>query len=98
MKVIWSPLAIQRVREIADYIALDSRRTAARWADALFDKVEILEKNPEIGRTVPELQRPEIRELISGNYRIVYRLSDKQISVLTVRNFKQLLPPGEIGF
>jgi plasmid stabilization system protein ParE len=33
----------------------------------------------EIGRMVPELQNPTIRELIEGNYRIVYQIVDLEL-------------------
>jgi len=98
MKLIWSPLSLQRIQEISDYIALDNISAANNWIDLLFDKVEKLKNNPEIGRVVPEIGKSDIRELIFGNYRIIYFASKKQISVLTVRHFKQILPTEEIGF
>jgi toxin ParE1/3/4 len=98
MKLIWSPLSLQRIQEISDYIALDNIGAANNWIDILFDKVEKLKNNPEIGRVVPEIGKSDIRELIFGNYRIIYLASKKQISILTVRHFKQILPTEEIGF
>jgi len=98
MKLIWSPLSIQRVQEISDYIAEDSSIAANKWIDDIFEKVGIVKSNPEIGRIVPEIGLPDIRELIFGNYRIIYITSKKQISILTVRHFKQILPTEEIGF
>jgi addiction module RelE/StbE family toxin len=98
MKIFWSPLALQRVQEIADYIALDSKKTALKWIDKIFGKVGILETEPLIGRKVPEINQPDIRELIFGNYRIIYRVLKNQIAILTVRHFKQILPTEEIGF
>jgi toxin ParE1/3/4 len=98
MKISWSPLALQRVQEIADYIALDSKKAALKWVDTIFGRVEILETGPHIGRKVREINQPDIRELIFGNYRIIYRILKNQISILTVRHFKQILPIEEIGF
>lgn len=97
MKISWSPLALQRVQEIADYIALDSKKAALKWVDSIFGKVEILETGPQIGRKVPELNQPDIRELVFGNYRIIYRVLKNQIAIVTVRHFKQILPTEEIG-
>lgn len=96
MKIVWSPLSIERMEEIADYIASDSPSAANRWIEAVFGKVDLLKRNPEIGRVVPELQINDIREIILGNYRIIYRYDNKQISILTVRHFKQILPVDEI--
>lgn len=96
MKIVWSPLSLQRIQEISDYIALDNISAANNWIDSIFGKVELLKSNPEIGRTVPEIEKPNIRELIHGNYRIIYSCDLKQIAVLTIRHFKQILPTDEI--
>jgi toxin ParE1/3/4 len=96
MKIIWSPLAIDRVSEIAEYIAQDKPSAAEKWIEALFSKVEQLQSSPEMGRAVPEIKNSQFRELIYGNYRIIYRVEKKQVSVLTIRHGKQILPINEI--
>jgi len=95
MKIIWSPLAIDRTTEIAEYIAQDNPSAAMIWVETLFDKVEILKSSPKSGRVVPESNRDDIRELIYGNYRIIYRVDKKILSVLTIRHGKQILPLEE---
>ena len=96
MKTIWSPLAIDRATEIAEYIAQDNPSAARIWVETLFDKVQILKSSPKSGRVVPESHREDIRELIYGNYRIICRVEKNKISVLTVRHGKQILPLEEI--
>ena len=96
MKTIWSPLAIDRATEIAEYIAQDNPSAARIWVETLFDKVQILKSSPKSGRVVPESHREDIRELIYVNYRIIYRVEKNKISVLTVRHGKQILPLEEI--
>ncbi len=96
MTIIWSPLAIDRVSEIANYIAKDKPSAAEKWINTVFSKVEQLELSPEIGRIVPELSNSQFRELIYGNYRIIYRIEKEQISILTIRHGKQILPINEI--
>ena len=96
MKIIWSPLAIDRATEIAEYIALDKPSAAVNWINTVFSKVEQLKSSPEIGRLVPEIRNKQFRELIYGNYRIIYRIEKKQISILTIRHGKQILPVDEI--
>jgi toxin ParE1/3/4 len=73
MRIIWSPLAVDRASEIADYIAQDKPSAAEKWIDTVFSKVEQLKSSPEIGRIVPEIKDSQFRELIYGNYRIIYR-------------------------
>jgi toxin ParE1/3/4 len=97
MKVVWSPLAIDRAAEIAKYIAQDNMIAAESWIDTVFAKVEQLKSFPESGRIVPEINSLKIKELIYGNYRIIYRIQEKQISILTIRHGKQILPTNEIG-
>ena len=92
MKIIWSPLAIDRTTEIAEYIAQDNPTASALWVETLFDKVQLLKSSPKSGRVVPETDREDIRELIYGNYRIIYKVEKTRISVLTVRHGKQILP------
>jgi len=96
MRIIWSPLAVDRASEIADYIAQDKPTAAEKWVNTVFSKVEQLKSSPEIGRIAPEINSLQFRELIYGNYRIIYRIEKKQISILTIRHGKQILPINEI--
>jgi plasmid stabilization system protein ParE len=64
MRIIWSPLSVDRLSEIAEYIAQDNPRAAERWIEEIFTKVEQLKSFPEIGRIVPEINHRKIRELI----------------------------------
>jgi toxin ParE1/3/4 len=96
MKIFWSPLAIDRVSEIAAYIAQENPTAAEKWVNTVFRKVEDLRDFPERGRVVPETENKAIREVIYGNYRLICRLEEKRISVLTVRHGKQILPVDEI--
>ncbi len=96
MKILWSPLAIDRASEIAEYIAQDKPSAAEKWIDTVFSKVEQLKSTPEIGRLVPEIRNDQFRELIYGNYRIIYRIEKELISILTIRHGMQILPIDEI--
>ncbi|KPK93465.1 plasmid stabilization protein [bacterium SM23_31] len=96
MKIIWSPLAIDRVMEIASYIAKDDSLASEKWVYSLFKKVKRLEKFPDSGRVVPETKRTDIREIVFGNYRIIYRIEEAKVSILTVRHGKQILPNDDI--
>ena len=95
MRVVWSRTALQRVDEIALYIAQEDRRAAIRWTASLFDAVERLADFPESGRAVSGLGAREVRELVSGAYRVFYRVG-KQVEVLTVRHARQNPPADEV--
>jgi toxin ParE1/3/4 len=90
MRLVWSPLALTQVRDIARYIAKDKPSAAQKWVQRLFAAVERLPDQPLACRVVPELNRPDIREFIFGNYRVIYRLRNG-LQVLVVRHGRQLL-------
>ncbi len=92
MKIIWSPLSVERLEEIFEFISKDNRSAANKFVDKIFVKVESLTEYPQRGRKVPEANREEIREVFLGEYRIIYRVEKSKIIILTIRNFKQLLP------
>lgn len=96
MRIIWAPLAVERAAEIAEYISRDNPTAAGKWIDTVFSKVERLKSFPESGRIVPEINSKDFRELIYGNYRIIYRIEKTQVSILTIRHGKQILPIDEI--
>ena len=94
MKVEWSPLALDRVSDIARFIARDNPAAAERWLNELFDAVERLAEFPESGRIVPEVGVQRIRELIFGAYRVIYSVRGK-VEILTVRRGSQMLDKRE---
>jgi len=96
MIIVWSPLAVDRASEIAGYIAQDKPSAAEKWIQTVFSKVEQLKAFPEIGRIVPEIGNDQFRELLYGNYLIIYRIEAERISVLTIRHGRQILPIQEI--
>ena len=54
--------------------------------DAIFTRVEQLESFPQLGRMVPELEDPTIRELLYRRYRIIYRLREAgRIDIISVQ-------------
>lgn len=95
MKIIWSPLALERVQGIARYIAKDKPSAADKWVKELFKIVERLTLHPRSCRIVPELNRDDVREVIYGSYRVIYKIT-ADIDILTVRHGRQLLDPTEL--
>ena len=80
----WSPTAENDLNEIIDYIAQDSLEYALSFYEQVRDKVESLRSFPKLGRKVPELDDPNIRELILRNYRIIYRFSEENVQIIRV--------------
>ncbi len=89
--IIWTDLAIQDLKSIHDYIALDSKFYAKRFVAKLILRVDQLEVSPNLGRMVPEFNNISIRELIDGNYRLIYKVETKSITILRFHNSAKLL-------
>ncbi|MCX6233906.1 MAG: type II toxin-antitoxin system RelE/ParE family toxin [Bacteroidetes bacterium] len=92
VKVVWTDFAIRDLNDIGEYIAKDSERYAKVVIQNLFESTDLLESHPKAGRIVPEFNNKNLRELIRGSYRIVYRVVDiYRIDILTVHNSTRLL-------
>jgi plasmid stabilization system protein ParE len=87
---------LDRALEAKGHIAADNPRAADKWAAGLLAIVAKLKRHPRLGRVVPEIRQEEYRELIYGNYRVVYRISKNMISILTVRHYKRDFDPTDI--
>jgi addiction module RelE/StbE family toxin len=83
VKVTWTRLAEKDLDEIEVYISQDSPYYARRTVEKILSRVEMLRDFPLIGRIVPEFNNQNIRELIEGNYRIVYFLISKTEIIIT---------------
>ncbi len=90
--LIWSNNAMMNLREIGAVIAEDRPGVAKQVVDAIVEKVELLTTFPQMGRIVPEIEREDVRELFHKSYRIVYRISDHQVVVLSVFHWSRRLP------
>lgn len=96
MKVVWTQTARDRLAAIEDFIAVDDPAAAARFSARLLARTRALATFPESGRRVPELPRAPLREVIVGNYRIIYRVATVQVEVITVFEGHRLLRREEL--
>ncbi|GAA4210116.1 type II toxin-antitoxin system RelE/ParE family toxin [Pedobacter jeongneungensis] len=90
-KIVWTEIAIDDLNNIANFHSQYSDRFTSALIKKLFNKPNVLKEMPELGRIVPERDHESIRELIEGNYRIIY-FFDKQIDlveILTVHHSSQ---------
>ena len=84
MRILWSPQSLRDLDAIHEYIAKDSEHYASLTIARIFSAVEQLIQFPRSGRIVPERDESEIREVVVGRFRVVYRLQDELIEVTTV--------------
>jgi plasmid stabilization system protein ParE len=92
VKIVWTGLSILDLKQIFDYISENSIRYASITINKIYKKVQVIVYSPTSGKIVPELGDKLIRELIEGNYRIIYRIKDnKQVDILRVYHSAKLL-------
>ncbi|WP_316833162.1 type II toxin-antitoxin system RelE/ParE family toxin [Pedobacter aquatilis] len=90
-KIVWTEIAIDDLNNIANYHSQYSDSFASALIKRLFNKTKILKEMPELGRIVPERDNESIRELIEGNYRIIYYFDkdNDEIEVITIHHASQ---------
>ena len=82
-QVVWTAEARRWLQDIYDYIAADNEEAAHSTVLAIHERAEILLAFPEIGYRYR--QRPEIRVLLYGHYRIAYLTTvNRDVEVLGV--------------
>ena len=92
VEVKWTTLSLEDIENIAGFIAKDSEQYALIQTERFFERVKVLESHPEFGKIVPELGTKSIRQLVEGNYRIIYHvISTTRIDILTIHHRSRLL-------
>ncbi len=87
--LVWSPEAIEDIEAIAAFIERDSPWYAKSVAFKLVETAESIPEYPELGRVVPEIGDPSIRERLIYRYRVVYRLDEHRVLIAAVIHGRQ---------
>ena len=82
-RIHWTPEAVEWLKRIHDYIAEHRPLAAVKVVRGIHHKAQLLRKFPEIG-LVFDGNRPELRLILYGHYRIVYRIAESEIEVIGV--------------
>ncbi len=95
--VRWSAPAKADLRSIFEYISRDSPHYARKVTQEIVAKVDVLNDLPKIGRVVPEIGEPAVRELSLYSYRILYEIHTDHIDILAVIHKRRDVRGEEIG-
>ena len=88
----WSPRSVDDLEAIRGFIARDSSPYADLVIQRIVAAADRLTRFPEIGRIVPEVGEPRLRELIVRPFRVVYRIRPDLVEVVTVFRSSRQLP------
>ncbi len=99
MTVVFTRRALRDLDLIFEFIAADSPVYAQRQVERLISRSSQISQFPQSGRRVPECDLPDVREVIEGNYRIIYRHNPgkKRCEVLTIFHAARLLDSHSIS-
>jgi len=90
-RVSWSPAALDDVAAIAEYIERDSPAHAQAVIQKMLAAATGLRSFPQAGRTVPEFDDDEFREIFVYSYRVIYRVLDQGVLIVAVVHGRRLL-------
>jgi len=98
VQIKWTYQAKDDLKAIAEYIKLDSVRYAKLQVIRIKSRTHILKSHLQAGRVVPEIESEQIRELIEGNNRIIYKVISKaQVDILTIHHSARDLTKKDLG-
>jgi len=84
-QIVWSQTAVEDLREIVKFIALDDATAAASLAERILTRIERAAELPFCNRAVPERAERSVREVILKPYRIVYQVDDRRGAIHILR-------------
>ncbi len=84
VQIIWTELALSELEHIKEYISFDSIVYAKNVVLKIRNKVKILKQFPKRGGRIPEIELENYRQLIEGNYRIMYKISNNKVYILSI--------------
>lgn len=96
-RIRWTEQAVSDLQGIRECIERDSPRYGRLVVERLIEAVSRLEGFPRSGRTVEELDRDDIREIVVGEYGLVYRVQPDAVTMLTVFRSSRLFPSSLPG-
>lgn len=82
LEVIISESAIQDLEEILEFISEDSPLNASNFLSEILLRIYKLRHFKYLGRKVQVLNDDNIRELIFGNYRVIYVIKNTDLVVI----------------
>ena len=87
VQINWTFQSRDDLKSIAEYIAKDSKKYARFQILRIRQRTKILNSQIYSGKIVPEMDIQNIRELIEGNYRIIYLIiNEERIDILTIHH------------
>jgi toxin ParE1/3/4 len=97
VQINWTRIAVEDLRSIYEFISKGSKKYAQLEIIKIKTRTRILRTKPLVGKQVIEKDDVAVRELVEGNYRIIYKIVDKErIDILTIHHCSRDFEKREI--
>ncbi len=93
MDVVWSDEAEADLDAVYHWFLRHSETAARQQVRRIREQTASLSQFPDIGRVIPEFSNPRLREVIEGDYRIMYERFVDRVEVFAVINGRQSFLP-----
>jgi toxin ParE1/3/4 len=90
-RIIWTPKALDDLESLLTFIAKESQIAAKRFAQKIIKRVDLLATQPFLGSYISEDDARIYRQIIQGNYRVIYRTDGRMIYLVTIHHAARLL-------
>jgi len=95
-RIVWTMRAADEFDEAAKYVAQHAPVAARRMAQRIMQRIRSLGKHPDSGGFVPEDPTGRYRQLIEGNYRIIFRRNKDAVVIASIFHAARQLRPDEL--
>jgi plasmid stabilization system protein ParE len=95
-RIRWSESAAADLDGILEYISRDAPLAAKRFAQRVFARIGLLKRHPLSGAFIAEDTTQTYREVLQGNYRIIYRYDGRVVTIVTLMHAARLLDADDL--
>lgn len=92
MQLRWTEPAREDLRQIHGFIARDSSAYATRLIMRIEKAVDGVRRFPLAASRVAEWDRDDLREIFVASYRVIFRVAETTIEIITVIHSARELP------
>jgi plasmid stabilization system protein ParE len=96
-RVVWSFRALRELEHAVLYIERNAPIAAKRFLKQVFRRASALADSPELGGFLAEDSSRTYRQLIHGNYRIIYRRMGSTVRIAAFMHAARLLKVEELN-
>jgi plasmid stabilization system protein ParE len=96
-EVIWTEPALADLDALGDHIALDAYEASRRLIGKVFERVDLLEAHPRVGRVSRDLRNTLYRKLVVNPADIYYRIDGEKVIIIHISRAERNFDPTRLS-